>query len=87
MYREENPPIYLVQMLSKTLHATEKGRLLPVAWTRTKEEELNSRLHWRLLVSIDNKSCQAQTLTVLNYLAMLFCVTSPDKLDVTNMFT
>lgn len=73
MYREENPPIYLVQMLSKILHATEKGHLFPVASTRTKEDKLNSRLHWHLLVSTDNESCQAQTLTVLNYLVTLFC--------------
>lgn len=67
MYKEENPPIYLVQMLSKKPHSTGKGRLLPVAWTRTKEDELNSRLHWQLLVCTENKCCQAQSLTVLNY--------------------
>lgn len=71
MYREDNLPIYLVQMLSKKPHSTEKGHLL-VAWARTKEDELNSRLHWHLLVCTENKCCQAQTLMVLNYKAMLF---------------
>lgn len=67
MYGEENLAIYLVQMLSRKPHSTEKSHLLSVACTRIKEDELNSRLHWHLLVSTGNKCCQAQTLRVLNY--------------------
>lgn len=64
MYREENPLIHLVQTLSKKPHSTEKGHFFPVAWTRTKEDELNSRLHWHLLVCTENKCCKTQnTLT------------------------
>lgn len=60
MHREENPPTYLVQMLSK------KPRPKSVIFS-SGLDRLNTGLHWLLLVCAENKCCQAQTLIVLNY--------------------